>query len=77
MYTAYCLRAFNKLRALHTDTPGLVWSTTLQGAAQKWAQQLADTKNFHHDRNRGNVGENIYYSASMSAAVCSRAVLAW
>lgn len=54
-----CLRAHNAKRALHQDTPALVWDAKLARRAKKWAKRLAKTGTLQHDPNLRSEGENL------------------
>ena len=71
-----CLEAHNAKRALHQNTNPLTWSNTLAQEAKAWADTLAETNTFAHDKNSGKVGENLYMSTGFSSS-CARAVEAW
>ena len=73
-----CLSSHNTLRALHSSTQNLQWDAELATKAQAWANQLAHTKVFQHDGNRGtDVGENIYFASGPAEASCASAALEW
>jgi len=73
---ARCLSVANDYRQKHRDTSNLEWDSNLAAAAQKWANHLLATapnadKGNPHDRNRGNVGENIAWRMSSGGALPS------
>ena len=70
-----CLAAHNAKRALHQNTNPLTWSDTLAQEAKAWADTLAETNTFAHDKNRGKVGENLFKSGFSSS--CAQAVESW
>ena len=71
-----CLQAHNAKRALHQDTPALVWDATLAGHAKAWADHLAATGTFEHDMSSSE-GENLYWAAGSTAKTCADAVESW
>ncbi|KAL9972633.1 hypothetical protein ACROYT_G018979 [Oculina patagonica] len=71
-----CLRAHNAKRALHQDTPALVWDAKLARRAKKWAKRLAKKGKLEHESNTGE-GENLYWSRGSAIKTCSDAVAAW
>ncbi|XP_078362815.1 ectin-like [Oculina patagonica] len=73
-----CLQAHNAKRALHQNTPALVWDATLAQHAKDWADVLAQNGSIHHATGTGE-GENLYkYSTSGSTVeTCADAVESW
>ena len=60
----------NRILALHNQyraevgTPALQWDSSLQAAAQQWADHMLASGARNHDPSRGQVGENLYWSES-------------
>ena len=71
-----CLQAHNAKRALHQDTPALVWDATLAEHAKAWADHLAATGKFDHDMNTAE-GENLFKSTGSKVSTCADAVESW
>lgn len=71
-----CITAHNKLRALHQNTGGLVWSQDLANKAQRWAEENLRNNRMKHEQIEGQ-GENIYYGNNLLEADCTDAALAW
>ena len=78
-----CVRAHNKLRRLHVDTPDLKWDIKLAAKAQKYAELLvAENKKssqffFKHSTDRVNIGENLAWQNSRQKQTCAGATHAW
>ena len=74
-----CLQAHNDKRALHQNTPGLVWDDALAQHAKDWADHLAATGQLNHDPKLQTYGEgeNLYHAFAQTVKSCSRAVEIW
>ncbi|XP_078362816.1 ectin-like [Oculina patagonica] len=71
-----CLQAHNAKRALHQNTPALVWDATLAQHAKDWADHLAEIGSLQHAQVTGQ-GENLYWAGGSSVASCADAVQSW
>lgn len=71
-----CLQAHNEKRALHQNTPDLVWDANLAQQAKDWADTLAYWRNLTHAGVTGQ-GENLYWGTGRSAKTCREAVQSW
>jgi len=78
-----CLTAHNKVRALHTDTPPLVYDAQLASEAADWALRLTAMGRLQHSADT-QYGENLYADVTRSspfdaptAASPAQAVYAW
>lgn len=81
--TSICLKANNRLRALHRNTPPLEWDDSIAAKAQQYAEHLlaihqgrTDTK-LVHDPNKNGLGENLYWSDNAKPGTCPKASLSW
>ena len=78
-----CLQAHNKLRALHLNTPDLIWDEHLANIAQTYAEYLAASNSglVHDQSNEENGwGENLYLKISPQTGepgTCAEASLSW
>lgn len=79
MDASACLKAHNDKRALHENTPALVWDDTLAKGAKEWADHLMDIMELEHSTSgeRNGAGENLFSSAGGIAATCIDAVEDW
>jgi len=50
-------------RAKHQKTEPLEYDVNLEAHAQEWANHLADTNQFYHEKNTGE-GENLYFTTA-------------
>jgi len=76
LLTEQCVEIHNEKRALHKDTPPVVWDDKLAKSAQEWADGLASSGNFQHSR--GDYGENLYmHSRKDMENPCAKATESW
>lgn len=72
-----CLQAHNEKRALHQNTPNLVWDASLAQQAKNWADHLAEVVGeMQHSQGTGQ-GENLYWGTGLPAKTCREAVQSW
>ncbi|CAH1774969.1 unnamed protein product, partial [Owenia fusiformis] len=81
-----CLARHNQVRALHTDTPSMTWSTLAATTSQAWADDLAARQVFEHSNSSNPAfrtgGENLYLSGTTGTptdfpAQCTSGTQAW
>jgi len=53
----------------------LKWSNNLKAQAQRFANHLASTNKFYHDRNRGRAGENLASNSGSSRRPTAESVV--
>jgi len=70
-----CVASHNQYRALHLNTPMIVWNSSLAVQSQQWAEELALKNQMEHS-SAEDYGENIFWS-SASGATCESAVKSW
>lgn len=77
---SYWLYAHNKRRKVWHEHYGkryvpLKWSNNLKTQAQRFANHLASTNKFYHDRNRGRAGENLASNSGSSRRPTAESVV--
>ncbi|XP_047133445.1 Golgi-associated plant pathogenesis-related protein 1 [Hydra vulgaris] len=73
-----CLKAHNRLRAKHENTPRLVLDNVLTKSAQKYAEYLASNNLFKHSDSDSKYGENLFMlKGGVSKNICDEASNTW